>query len=221
MQTFDAIPTKTSLSSPAVANNALLIENLHALLRLRQRLNTYVDTQVDDGTVTEAARIAISALIDTVQARALAIELGYSPIPLQTLRSAIEAGHIAGARKRSRSGRAKKPEGGRWEFPRQAFVDWLQEPPRQQNGHPSLALPPTPAPPPHAHTGGAQRTLADPTPHTLSLIGHNGIHISQRCWSIKENRPTVLVFSSGSLAFDRQRRPLPGRVQATRTLENH
>ena len=107
MQTFELYTDQDKFVIAGGPNNTLLIENLHALLRLRQRLNTYVDTQVDDGTVTEAARIATSSLIDTVQARALAIELGYRPLPLQTLRSAIEAGHIAGARKRSRTGHCR------------------------------------------------------------------------------------------------------------------
>jgi hypothetical protein len=127
MQTFKLHTEDKKFILVGGANNALQVESLEALLRLRQRLNAYMDNQTDDGPLSEAGRIATSDLIDSTQARALAIDLGYEPIPLQTLRSAIEAGHIPGARKRSRSGRAQTERGGRWEFPRQAFVEWLEE----------------------------------------------------------------------------------------------
>jgi hypothetical protein len=106
--------------------NTLRIDSLQDLLRLRHRLNQYADTQQADSPIPDGP-LAAPEWIDTVKARKLAVELGHGEIPATTLRSACERGNIAGARKRSRSGRAKTKGGGQWEFPRWAFLQWLDD----------------------------------------------------------------------------------------------
>jgi hypothetical protein len=107
--------------------NALRIATLEDLLRLRQRINQYIDTQQADGPLPEVNQIAQAEMIDTLGAIKLAEALGYGVIPQQTLRSACDAGNIEGAHKRSRSGRAQTKRGGRWEFSPEAFIEWLQD----------------------------------------------------------------------------------------------
>jgi hypothetical protein len=127
MQTFKLhSPGKGYILTNGDQANALRVDSLEDLLRLRQRINAYIDTQQADPLPNDSPLTAPD-WIDSVTARALAIELGRNPIPASTLRSACESGNIAGARKRSRSGRAKTPGGGQWEFPRWAFLQWLNE----------------------------------------------------------------------------------------------
>lgn len=94
--------------------NALYITDMRDLLRLRARLNAYVDTLEADGQL-EAAPLPPGEMITTVQARNEAAEQG-TPIEESTLRMAIVRGVITGAEKR----------GGRWWLPRNEFQAWLQ-----------------------------------------------------------------------------------------------
>jgi hypothetical protein len=127
MQTFTLHETAGRfLITNGDAANTLRIDSLQDLLRLRQRLNAYVDTQQADSPIPDGP-FAAPEWIDTVKARKLAADLGHGEIPATTVRSACERGNIAGARKRSRSGRAKTKGGGQWEFPRWAFLQWLRE----------------------------------------------------------------------------------------------
>lgn len=106
--------------------NALRIHDLAALLKLRQRLNEYIDTQASDGPPPADSPLAINEWIDTVTARKLAEEQGFT-FSMTGLRSALDRGNIPGARKRSKSGRAQTEGGGQWEMPRWAFLQWLGE----------------------------------------------------------------------------------------------
>lgn len=106
--------------------NILRIHSLSDLLALRQRLNQYIDTQQADGPIPEDGPLAESEWIDTVTARRLAEDQG-TRISMTGLRSALDRGNIPGARKRSKSGRAQTEQGGQWEMPRWAFLQWMEE----------------------------------------------------------------------------------------------
>src|SRR4030095_11577947 len=127
MQTFQlhAIGNGFIVTNGDVAN-ALQVDSLSDLLRLRQRLSLYLDNQQADPLPVDSPLLA-PEWIDTATARKIAEELGYGPLIATTLRSACEAGHLPGARKRSKSGRAKTEGGGQWEFPRWALLQWLVE----------------------------------------------------------------------------------------------
>lgn len=127
MQTFHLYQTKEQfIISNGDPANALRINGLADLLKLRQRLNEYIDTQATDGPLPQDGPLAASQWIDTVTARKLAEDQGLS-ISMTGLRSALDRGNIPGARKRSKSGRAQTEQGGQWEMPRWAFLQWLAE----------------------------------------------------------------------------------------------
>jgi hypothetical protein len=107
--------------------NLLRLHSLHDLLRLRQRINQYIDSQQADGQLPPESPLLTQEWLDTVTARKLAQELGYGDISINTIKSACQRGAIPTARKRSRSGRAQTEGGGRWEFPRWAFVQWVEQ----------------------------------------------------------------------------------------------
>lgn len=94
--------------------NALYLTDMRDLLRLRTRINTYLDTLEADAQL-EAPPLQPGDMITTVQARTEAAEQG-TPIEESTLRMAIVRGAIPGAEKR----------GGRWWLPRGEFHVWLQ-----------------------------------------------------------------------------------------------
>ena len=91
--------------------HALYVDDLSQLLRLRARLNDYIDTQEADG----ALDVPISDYITSIDARDIAAADGYT-LALSTLNSACKLGIIQGARK----------NGGRWEMPRADFEDWYR-----------------------------------------------------------------------------------------------
>ena len=91
----------------------LRVFGLPELLRLRARLNQYVDTQQDDGSLSQA--MPATAWIDTIAARELAQARGMKMV-VSTIISACERGSIAGAHK----------DGGRWIMPRWAFERWFE-----------------------------------------------------------------------------------------------
>jgi hypothetical protein len=107
--------------------NLLRLHSLQDLLRLRQRINRYLDDQQADGQMDANSPLLVQEWLDTGEARQLAQALGHGDISLGTIKSACLRGNIAGARKHSRSGRAQTERGGRWEFPRWAFIEWLAQ----------------------------------------------------------------------------------------------
>jgi hypothetical protein len=92
--------------------NTLRVATLAELLRLRQRLNEFVDNQQPDNHADDL--MATVGEIDTVEARAVATALNIR-IPPSTIVAACERATIAGARK----------DRGRWKFQRYEFDKWL------------------------------------------------------------------------------------------------
>lgn len=96
------------------SGRGLYVTDLAELLRLRQRINEYIDTQEADGVV-ERTILPASGRISTKQARELAAAEGYV-IPNSTLVSACKLGIIDDARK----------DGGRWTMSYGAFQEWFK-----------------------------------------------------------------------------------------------
>lgn len=94
------------------ANNTLHVTDLSDLLRLRQRINAFIDDQTDDGAValayTPNRRIGVTSALE------LAVVQGIE-LKSNTLLAAARRGSIVDAVK----------EGSRWTFPLWAFEEWL------------------------------------------------------------------------------------------------
>lgn len=103
------------------AGHALYAADLTELLRLRQRINEYIDTQEADGVV-EREILPPDTQISTKRARELARAMGYE-IPSTTLVGACQHGVIRDARK----------DGGRWTMTYGAFEDWFEKWSRKQD----------------------------------------------------------------------------------------
>jgi hypothetical protein len=110
-----------------VAGDSIAIGDVDDLLKLQEQLTATIRKLEADGKLLLGERTTASPWLDLVTARQLASELGHGDVPATSIRSACERGNLAQARKVSRSGRAKTEDGGQWEFPRQAFVDWLRQ----------------------------------------------------------------------------------------------
>lgn len=96
--------------------NAIRVSSLSDLLKLRKRINDYVDDQRADGQVEASDPLsAMADYMDTVTARKVASDRGYE-LPSSTIVSACARGSILGAVK----------DGGRWRVPRLAFDEWLR-----------------------------------------------------------------------------------------------
>lgn len=98
----------------ADTHNALTLTDHRDLLRLRARINHYLDTLQDDGQIAQPP-IPLGEMITAQQARHETAQRGH-PLEEATLRMAMTRGTIPGAEKR----------GGRWWLPRHAFEEWLQ-----------------------------------------------------------------------------------------------
>jgi hypothetical protein len=108
-----------------VAGDSIMIGDVDDLLKLQEQLTATIRKLEAEGKLILGERTTASPWLDLNTARQLALELGHGDVPANSIRSACERGNIPGARKVSRSGRAQTPTGGQWEFPRQAFVNWL------------------------------------------------------------------------------------------------
>jgi len=95
-------------------DNAIVIADHRDLLLLRARLNIYLNTMEDDGSIATPP-VAEDEMISASVAREEAAASG-KPIEEATLRFAMTRGNIPGAEKR----------GGRWWVPRRAFDAWLK-----------------------------------------------------------------------------------------------
>jgi hypothetical protein len=92
----------------------LYVADLAELLRLRQRINDYIDTQEADSELSTVTPPP-AEILKTGDALRLAKEAGYD-LPRSTLVSACAQGLIAGAYK----------EGARWRIPYADFDGWFQ-----------------------------------------------------------------------------------------------
>jgi hypothetical protein len=102
------------------------LADLLALAQAAQQTHVTGQTAGPPPTALLDAIAERDGYIGVTQAIQLAQEMGKPPIPPGTLKSACLRGNIPHARKRSLSGRAKTPGGGRWEFPRDEFLIWLK-----------------------------------------------------------------------------------------------
>ena len=92
-------------------NNTLRVGDLSDLLRLRQRINAYVDNQIDDGDTmiySPNRRITVSSAVEIAAAQGITLKSN-------TVFTAARRGRIADAAK----------EGSHWTFPLNAFQEWL------------------------------------------------------------------------------------------------
>jgi len=92
-------------------SNLLHVGDLSDLLRLRQRINAYVDDQVDDGDAvaySPSRRISVSSAVELAAAQGIALKPN-------TVFTAARRGSIPDAAK----------EGSRWTFSLWAFESWL------------------------------------------------------------------------------------------------
>ncbi len=92
----------------------LYVADLAELLRLRQRINDYIDTQQADGELPTAIQPP-KEMLKTGDALRLAKEAGYD-LPRSTLVSACTLGIIPGAHK----------EGAHWRIPYADFENWFK-----------------------------------------------------------------------------------------------
>jgi hypothetical protein len=106
------------IASPNDDFNAIRVDDLSALLRLRQRIEQYIFDQQPDGVLQPDDGVLgmIGEYIDTVEARKIAAEAGHR-LPSSTIVSACARGTLPGARK----------DGGRWMVPVKEFHVWLNE----------------------------------------------------------------------------------------------
>ena len=104
------------IAESADVRNAIRIENLSALLRLRSRIEQYLfDQKADDAADDDIGALPLTGkYIDTPEARRMAHEDGIE-LASSTLITACAAGNIDGAEKR----------GARWWMPADSFYRWL------------------------------------------------------------------------------------------------
>lgn len=105
------------ISSADDVSNAIRLENLSDLLRLRTRIEQYLLDQNADAVLSDddISPVGLSGrYIDTVEARRILREEG-KHVAASTIVAACAAGNIDGAEKR----------GARWWMPADAFYRWL------------------------------------------------------------------------------------------------